>query len=561
VGTQTGTRRLVSWPASIGALLLAVAVCGCSPSSTGMRDQPDVAPHAPPSDPTRLSLDAALVKPMYDQRLLPIDLPAVIQLVQADNIDIRLAKYQVERTRGRLESVVGSAFPAIVPGAIFNRIDGRNANSNGDLFNVGFNTFQVSVAIEWLINPGEVVYSILAARKRLEASMDDQEATRIETLRRAANQYYELVLAQAQIAATHQAVKEAEELLRINRIRAETGTGVPADELRAEARLAERRQDLALAMNAFYRASLDLGLTLQIEDATVTLVPNIDTLPPISLVRADIPIDDLLEIATVFRPDLAGARKLVEAAAAERGATWWSGFGPEFELGYEYGGITGNANNIDEADGIPGNLLVNPLSGGGTFSPNPVANGVIREGLQRTSRRVEGDRDITFNFGQRTEGTAGISTRWSLSTFGDLKAASAAQQQAMLEAKRSLLEVHTQVVRAAQDRSVQHELIDLARQQTAAADEALRLTQANLEAGTMTTLDVLQAQDAVAQARLRHAAAIIRYNQAEVNLIAALGLLDQAAIVDVLGTEPTTGPAVALRQLPDSVEGDTSSGA
>ena len=59
---------------------------------------------------------------------------------------------------------------------------------------------------------------------------------------------------------------------------------------------------------------------------------------------------------------------------------------------------------------------------------------------------------------------------------------------------------------------------------------ARRLTQASLEAGAMTTLDVLQSQDAVAQARLRHAEAVVRYNQAEVNLLAAIGLLNADTI-------------------------------
>ncbi|MCH8054394.1 MAG: hypothetical protein IH895_10055, partial [Planctomycetes bacterium] len=46
-------------------------------------------------------------------------------------------------------------------------------------------------------------------------------------------------------------------------------------------------------------------------------------------------------------------------------------------------------------------------------------------------------------------------------------------------------------------------------------------------AGTMTTLDVLQAQDAASQARLRYAEAVVRYNQSEVDLLASLGLIDE----------------------------------
>ena len=57
----------------------------------------------------------------------------------------------------------------------------------------------------------------------------------------------------------------------------------------------------------------------------------------------------------------------------------------------------------------------------------------------------------------------------------------------------------------------------------------------------MTTLDVLQAQDAATQARLRYAAAVVRYNQSQVNLLAALGLLDEGTLT----TTPTSDGADA----------------
>jgi hypothetical protein len=49
-----------------------------------------------------------------------------------------------------------------------------------------------------------------------------------------------------------------------------------------------------------------------------------------------------------------------------------------------------------------------------------------------------------------------------------------------------------------------------------------------------------RSQDAANQARLRYATAVVRYNQAEVNLLAALGLIDQAKFSDVAkGVKPS----------------------
>jgi outer membrane protein TolC len=98
------------------------------------------------------------------------------------------------------------------------------------------------------------------------------------------------------------------------------------------------------------------------------------------------------------------------------------------------------------------------------------------------------------------------------------------------------------VVRAAQAGRTFNELIELSRQQVTSAEEALRLTEANLRAGTMTTLDVLQAEDAVAQARLRYSEAVVRHNQAQVNLLAALGLLDETSLAQRYNATTPGGP-------------------
>ena len=70
--------------------------------------------------------------------------------------------------------------------------------------------------------------------------------------------------------------------------------------------------------------------------------------------------------------------------------------------------------------------------------------------------------------------------------------------------------------------------------------DALRLhEQANLRIGTMTTLDVLQADDAVTSAKLRLASAVVRFNQSQINLHAALGLSTESSLT----RDPNSIPA------------------
>ncbi|HVP10489.1 MAG TPA: TolC family protein [Phycisphaerae bacterium] len=484
---------------------------------------PDVRPTSQPSPANSVELDKSLIRPMH-QELLPIDLPATARVALANNLDIQLARQQVKAQRGRLESTVGAVFPVVGPNTSFEHLDGTTRHANGALFGANFNTFRATAAAELITNPGRVVYDIIAARKTLSASKHQERYVILETLRLAANQYYDLALAQADVAAARQAVVEAEELLRINQLRLDTGMGIPADVVMAKAQVSERQEQFIASIDDFYRASVALAVTLRL-DAAVTLIPKADQFSAVTLVRPDLPLDDLLALAVMYRPDLDRVRALAEAAAAQTGATWWGDLGPEFQVGYEYGGVTGHSNHTIPGKGIPPPLVVNPFSTTGTFSTVPLVNGAIVEGISEGSQNLAPSRNQTFGFSGEEHFTAGAGSKWSLSAIGDLKTANAEERSAVLSAELRLEQVKGQVVSILQESRTQLELITASQQEVAFATEALRLSQVNLQAGTMITLDVLHAEDAVARARVHYASAVARYNQAQVNLLASIGLL------------------------------------
>lgn len=525
----------------IGPILTLFGIAGCyaPPGGEASRPRPSIAPSSQPAtSPAErawaagtnpLQLEAPDIQPLH-RDILAIDLSAVVQAARADNLEILRARQQSEAAIGQYQSLLGGAFPVIAPNIAFERVEGTVRAVQGNLVGAAFNTFQPAIAVQWITNPGQVIYQLIAARKRLSAVEHQEEAVILESTRTSAVQFYDLMLAQTRVATARQSVAEAEELLRVSRLRARTGTGVQADVLRAEARLAERQQELVSSVEAFYRASVELALTLHL-DSSVTLVPRSPDLALATLVRPDIPLDDLLEFAVVYRPDLAAVRELVKAAAAARGATWWGSFGPQFQLAYQYGGILGHASNVVPGQGIPGNLVVNPASPTGTFSTNPLVNGAVREGIARGSARLAGTRDQSTGLHDQQRFNAAGGWRFTLAAFGDLRTARAAREQAIVEAEQQVDRVRAQVILAREAIRASQDVTRLAGRQVEAAREALRLTQANLQAGTMTTLDVLQAQDAVTQARLRYVEAVVRHNQSQVNLVAAVGLLNEDTIL------------------------------
>jgi outer membrane protein TolC len=431
---------------------------------------------------------------MY-RRMLAVDLPTVARVAMARNLDIQQAQQRVEASRGQYETSVGAIFPSITPAVTAVGLNGAVA-SGGGFGLASFANFLPLAALQWIINPGQVAYDLVASKRRLEASAQQEQAVEQEITRLAAVQYYDLVLAQAQVAVTREAMEEAEELLRIERLRSTSGTGLPADELRADAAVAAVQQDGLTAIKEFYNASIALTLTLHL-DSTVMLVPQAGAMAQTTLVREDLPIDDMLATAVRYRPDLQSVRTLVSAAQADKGATLWGGLGPQVQATR-------------------------------TFQPAPPAATVADTEYRQQTYVVTGG----FNL--------------SAQIFGRIKSAMANARLAGLDLDRQLDKVHAAVVSAHQASITAAKIIPIAGQEVASAEEALRLTQQNLEAGTGLTIDVLQAQNAAEKARLRRATAMVRYNQSQINLLAALGLIDQTNIED----QPTAVPAQSAQAEP-----------
>ncbi|MDB5321283.1 MAG: hypothetical protein JWN40_2914 [Phycisphaerales bacterium] len=476
MGRSTGGGMARYCQVSFASFVFA-ALAGCASQRVARAPHPSVAPATQPSE--SLSIGDTDVRPMYHE-LLAVDLPTVLRVAAARNLDIAQARERVEASRGRYESSVEAVFPVIAPSLAYQHLEGVNQNANGSLTAANFTNLLPAISVQWVLNPGRVVYDIIASKRRMEASEQQQDAVMLDTARAAALQYYDLVLAQAQLGVARQAVAQAEELARITRLKVKSGTGLPTDELRAEANLGGLEQDVVLALNRFYQTSVALTLTLHL-DPLVTLVPSIESVKQTTLVRDDIPIEELLAMAAQYRPDLEAVRTLLRSAEADTGTTIWGGLGPQLQAGYTFGGL-------------------------------------------QTDSSVK-------NYGLHEQQKAGVgaSFAFGLSTFGQMKIADANQRSAAVDVQRQTDQVRAAVVSAQQNSSANAKLIPVARRQLDAAQQALQLAQANLKAGTLLTIDVLQVQAEVDRARLRYVDAVVHYNQAQVNLLGAMGMFEPAA--------------------------------
>lgn len=490
---RTGYKPVIRAACSVLAAIALGLTGGCEVPVQQSAHAPSLAPATQPA--ASLDVSGPQIQPMYRQ-ILAVDLPTIARVATAQSIEIKEARQRVEAARGRYEASVEALFPVIAPNVAYQYLHGSNQNANGTLVLTNFNNLLPAVTLQWILNPGRVYYDIVASRRRVEAAGQQEQAVVLDTLRLASIQYYDLVLAQARVNAARQAVGESEEALRLTDLRVRAGTSLAADNARARAALAARRQDLLLAVNGFYQASLALTDTLQL-DPTVTLVPGPSQIAQVALVRDDLPVEELLATALRHRPDLQSARTLLAAAEADKGGVVWGALGPQLQAAYTFGGISTDAQ-------------------GHVYH--------LREQ-------------------QRASANAGFAL--GVSTFGQVKAINANVKLTALDLEKQFERVRVQVVGAQQSAMTNASLIPIAREQVDAAEEALRLAQANLRAGTLLLLDVLQAQDQLDTARLRYADAAVHYNQSQLNLLASVGLLTAPAITpttDAPATRPATEP-------------------
>jgi outer membrane protein TolC len=466
--------------ARCAALLLASIVSACANDPpVAELERPNVAPVRQKSSGT-LRLQNAKINPMYRQ-ILAIDLENVAHVASIDNLEILKARQEVEASRGQLESADAAILPVVGPGVVLNHLQGVDINNLGILQAAHFTTINPAVLVRWAVNPGQVYFNVLASSKRLLATEQQDSAVTMQTIKTAALQYYDLVLAQARVGVARDALADAKEFLRLAQRRFDAQTGLFVDVTRGQAVLADRQQDLALALDDFYKASVALGTTLNI-DPTVTLVPKARELARRDLVRGDLGIDQMLALAVQWRPDLQSVNLLLAATGDDTNAIIWGVGTPNLQATYQAGKF--------------------------------------------------GSRMATQHFPSKGQELSSASVGWVFNpvVFGQVRTSGAVAQIAVLDAERLLEDVKAQVVVSSQDSITYTRLIPIAEKQVTATQDALRVTQENFQTGTGLFLDVLQAQDAVNSARLRHASAITNYDKSQVNLLAAIGLLDQANV-------------------------------
>jgi len=312
-----------------------------------------------------------------------------------------------------------------------------------------------------------------ASRENVKVSVLTVKNARDLVVQAVSNAYLQIIADGARITAT-QAEIDADNAVYTNAVRRhDAGVAIGLDVLRSQVELKQRQQALVATTNQFEKDKLTLGRIIGLavgQDFTVA-----DPSPSVRLEA--MPLPDALAQAYAHRPDYQAAKATVlaaqfslRAAKAERYPTLTaSGF-----YGDEGLRLLTNSHGVFQATG--------------SISFNIFDGGRIRADIEEQNAELTNRRNELENL----------------------------RGQIDYEVRTALLDLKSS-----------GDQVDVARSNMDLANQSLRQSQDRFAAGVTNTVEVVQAQQAVADANENLISAEYQYNVAKVSLARALGLAEQ----------------------------------
>ncbi len=465
---------------------LVLATMSCCLGVGGAMAQPPKLPDAAPS-----IASSQLQKPGADR--FPIDLPAALRLAGASNLQIALAVERINEAQARLAGSQAAWLPSLYGGTGYTRHNGQIQDTRGQIIEVTRSSLFVGggpalgstisggassprMGAEFSLN--EAFFGPLVQRQLVQAANAAYSSTLNDALFQVGLSYFDLTQAQGQIVIAEEAVKNAEELVRLldNRVKAKTAP--PADGLRVQAELAERRRQLLQAEEIVRVVSAELVRLLRLDPTTVLLPADHKALP-VSFVNDNVVLADLIAQGIASRPEVTERQAFVNASAERLRQERWRPALPSMHVSFSAGGFGG------------------------------------------------GDNAFLGDFRDRADFDAMLV--WQLRNLGfgnrALQRERASQaQQAMLSAAQVRDLIASEVAAAYHQVQFRRKQIDAAREQVEAAEKAVPLNFIGIKGDVLRAIEAQQAIQALATARARHLETVVNFNRAQMALWRAVGI-------------------------------------
>ncbi len=401
-----------------------------------------------------------------------IDLPTVLRLAGAQNLDVKIARERLAEAKANQESALLQFLPWISPGLTYRQHDDNIQDVSGNIIDVHKYSYAPGANVGVQLDLGDAMFKTLAARQFAKAAGHALEAQRQDSVLAAVQEYFDLALAQGAAGVAKEAVQISGEYETQLGSAVETGVAFKGDLLRARVQAERNRLTLRQTREQQRVAAARLAQVLRLDPA-VDLVAQDSELAPLNLIETNTVLGVLVQRTLDSRPELKQGQSLTSAARdAKNGAV----FGPLIpSIGAQgfWGGLGGGRNGTGDTFGgqedysIGLNWRIGP---GGLFDFGRIHSAKSRLKIAELS-------------------------------FGKLRD----------DATRQVIEAFTRWQSLADQLATAQRIL-------AAAAEGLRLAQQRKEFAVGVVLETIQAEQDLTRARLDYLKTVAEFNKAQYTL-------------------------------------------
>jgi outer membrane protein TolC len=310
---------------------------------------------APPSFPAvpEPSLSPINSETMGGLNLRQIDFPSALRIAGAQNPAIGIANQRIIEAYAQLRGAEYLWLPAIRAGMSYNKHTGPLQATEGAVFNVDRNSLQPGLGVGAVGAGSPAVPGVFASFRTADAVFqprilehttaarnDAARATAHDTLLATGLAYIDLLRAYQLQAIARETLDHAQQLADLTANFARAGQGTQADADRARAELMVRYNELERTNEATQVASARLIEVLNIDPGQL-LAPCEPTIVPVDLVAREKPVQELLAAGLRNRPELAESQQLVFEAINRMKREQYAPLLPSMLLGISYGDFGG----------------------------------------------------------------------------------------------------------------------------------------------------------------------------------------------------------------------------
>lgn len=411
------------------------------------------------------------------RKMFTVDLPTVLRLAHAQNLDIQIARARLAEARAAHEAANFRFLPSLSPGITYGRHEGNLQQSSGVISDVDKQFYAPGAGIVAQVPLGEAIYASLVARQLVQAAHQAAKAQEQDSGLAAAQHYFELTKAQSQVGVAREAVRISQNYQ--DQLHRAVGLGIAfqGDEYRIRVQTDHYQQALRQASERARVTGARLAEVLNL-DATVELMAVDEEPVAITLYQATVAAENLVNQALILRPELKQSQAVVTAAKKTR-------------AGVVYGPLVPS----------PG---VQAFAGG------------LGGGIEGDTGHLGASYDAVAFLGWRIGPGGLFDSSRKHAAEARLQAARLGDEKLKAQIVREVVESHARVQSLADQLVTTHQALTN-------AVETLRLTQQRKEFAVGDVLENILSQQELTRARNDHVEVVAEYNKAQYGLRRAVG--------------------------------------